>query len=63
VKTRTTLVVLEVLDDTADREWWEALGLPAPWRWSEAFPGVFVEEKAMLVRHDTPLPPPVEDTA
>lgn len=30
---KLTLVVLEVLDDDPDREWWEALGLPDPIRW------------------------------
>lgn len=34
--TRETLVVLRVVQDD-EREWWEALGLPAPERWSERF--------------------------
>lgn len=34
--TRRTVVVLEVARDDA-REWWEVMGLPEPWRWSEHF--------------------------
>lgn len=40
MKTKRTLIVLEVLqdyDEGADRRptWWEALGLAPPWRWHE----------------------------
>jgi hypothetical protein len=39
----TTLVILEVTTDD-DREWWEALGVPAPHRWDEALPDIHIKE-------------------
>lgn len=33
---KQTLVILRVRDDEDGREWYDALGLPAPWRWNEA---------------------------
>ena len=43
---RRTLVILEVADDDDAREWWEALGLPPPWRVNERpdFQNCFVTE-------------------
>lgn len=46
------LVVLNILTDDPELEWWEALGLPNPDRWAlsdtfreSVFPQVLVEKK------------------
>jgi hypothetical protein len=39
VKTKRTIVILEVMQDYDERDpqpwWWDALGLSPPWRWHE----------------------------
>lgn len=35
---KRTIVILEVMDDDENRDWWEALGLLAPERWNEHSP-------------------------